>query len=267
MMESILPEFRQMWRKRMNLLFVNDDGISSGSLHLLARCAKARGHHVLVCAPATQQSAKGQSLTINAPIITHQVDLPCADEAWAVEGTPADCTKLGLKMLSFRPVDLVISGINEGHNAGMAIDVSGTVGAAREAVCHGVAALAASAEVDTPDETLNVFAEWVITLAEKLHQSPLPPQTVCNVNVPARPLHELLPPMMARVSRAMYHDSYERRISPRGVTYFWSLPVEGYDPAEEDTDLYLLEKGHITVTMLQPDAAKQAAFEHILTDL
>ena len=65
--------------------------------------------------------------------------------AWQVEGTPADCTRLGLRALAQEPVDLVISGINDGWNLGLLTYVSGTVAAAREAAFLGYPALAVSA--------------------------------------------------------------------------------------------------------------------------
>ena len=117
----------------MNLLLVNDDGIDSPLLHILCRAAAARGHHVTVCAPSVQQSAKGHSFTVFTPVMVHPRELEGAAAAWAVDGTPVDCTRLGLMALCEEPVDLVISGINNGFNAGLATYVSGTVGAAREA--------------------------------------------------------------------------------------------------------------------------------------
>ena len=180
----------------MNILLVNDDGIQSPELHLLARTAKARGHHVLVCAPAQQQSAKSHCFTIATPVMVRPWTVEGADAAWAVEGTPVDCTRLGLMELAEHKIDLVISGVNQGYNIGLATYVSGTVGAAREAAFQGVKAMAVSAEPHTPPETMNIFVEWVMTLAQQVDDSDLPPMSVVNVNVPPVPVHELQPPAL-----------------------------------------------------------------------
>jgi 5'-nucleotidase len=69
-----------------------------------------------------------------------------AQEAFAVDGSPADSVMLALnsEMLQNPSFDLVVSGINRGDNCGLHVIYSGTVGAAREAACKDVAALAFS---------------------------------------------------------------------------------------------------------------------------
>ena len=251
----------------MNLLLVNDDGIDSPSLHLLGRAARARGHHVLLCAPSTQQSAKSHCFTIMTPLMARKRELDCADEAWAVDGTPADCARLGLMALPEEKIDLVISGINVGYNAGLATFVSGTVGAAREAAFQGVPAMAASAGVDEPPATLALFAEWVITLAEKLVTYPMPELSVCNVNVPSVPVQELKPPVLCPISRNVYQDTYVRRESPRGDVYFWLTPEQPADVHTPGSDFEWLEKGHITVTFLAPEGCRQEDYQDLLDNL
>lgn len=252
----------------MNLLFVNDDGIDSASLHMVAQAAKDRGHHVLICAPARQQSAKSHCYTIASPIMVKPQKLPCADEAWAIEGTPADCTRLGLMSITDRPIDLVISGINDGYNTGLATYVSGTVGAAREATFHGVKALALSAEYRTPAETLRWFARWSIDLAERLAAYDMPPMSVCNVNVPPVTVEELRPPVICPLSRTLFSDGYERRESPRGGSYFWLTPtVEAKQTYTPGSDMDWVLKGHITVSFISVDGRDQPEASDLLPEI
>ena len=251
----------------MNLLLVNDDGIDSPSLQLLGRAARARGHHVLLCAPSTQQSAKSHCFTIATPLLAHRRTMDCADEAWAIEGTPADCARLGLMAIPEQRPDLVISGINAGYNAGLATFVSGTVGAAREAAFQGVPAMAVSAAVDVPPETLSLFAEWALTLAEKLVGYPRPELSVCNVNIPSVPVHELKAPVLCPISRNVYQDSYIRRESPRGDTYFWLTPEQPADTPTPGSDIDWLDKGHMTVTFLTPEGCHQEDYQDLLDEL
>ena len=95
----------------------------------------------------------------HSPLCARPATMEGAAAAWQVEGTPADCTRLGLRALAQEPVDLVISGINDGWNLGLLTYVSGTVAAAREAAFLEYPALAVSAGVDTPEETIRFLAE------------------------------------------------------------------------------------------------------------
>lgn len=244
----------------MHLLLVNDDGISSRLLHVLCRAAAARGHHVTVSAPATQQSAKSHSFTVSAPLMVRRAQMEGADAAWAVEGSPVDSCRLGVMALADAPIDVVVSGINDGYNAGLATFVSGTVGAAREAAFQGLKALALSMEPGTPEETLCFFADYGIRLAERLASYDAPYQAVCNVNVPPIPLAEVKPAVMCPLSRNIYKDEYEHRISPRGTEYYWLAPVIPDEHPTPGSDLDWLAKGHIAVTFLTPEGCDQTRY-------
>ncbi len=248
----------------MHILLVNDDGIDSPALLVLCRAAAARGHRVTVCAPSAQQSAKGHSFTVFAPVTVHPRDMEGAATAWAVDGTPVDCTRLGLLSLCEETVDLVISGVNVGYNAGLAIYVSGTVGAAREASFMRKPAMAVSMQAGTPEETLRFFADWAVALGERLVDYPFPDQAVCNINVPAVPVYELQPPVMCPISREPWIDGYERRESPRGGTYFWLLP-ESFDAQHTPgSDMDYLCRRHITCTFLTPEGCDQEKYKDLL---
>ena len=248
----------------MNILLVNDDGIDSPHLALLCRAAAARGHRVTVCAPSTQQSAKAHSFTVFTPVTVHPRDMEGACAAWAVDGTPVDCTRLGLLSLCEGGVDLVLSGVNEGFNAGLSVFVSGTVGAAREAAFARKPAMAVSMQVGTPPETLAFFADWAVALGERLVDYPVPDQAVCNVNVPAVPMHLLQPPVMCPISREHWEDGYERRESPRGGTYFWLMPETFNIPPTPGSDMDYLCRRHITCTLLTPEGCRQEDWAGLL---
>ena len=252
----------------MNILLVNDDGIDSPFLALLCRAAAARGHHVTVVAPATQQSAKSHCFTIDRPLCAYPRQVEGAAAAWAVDGTPVDCCRVGLMRLCAQRPDLVLSGINLGYNTGLATFVSGTVGAAREAAFQGVPAMAVSGEPRTPQETLAFFADWAVALGERLIHYPAPELSVCNLNVPPVPLHQLKEPRMCPITRNIYKDNYEQRVSPRGQVYFWLYPEEQDDHPTPGSDLDLLQQGHITCTFLTPDdGCDQQKYADLLTGL
>ena len=236
----------------MHLLLVNDDGIDSPLLHLLSRTAAARGHRVTVAAPMTQQSAKSHAFTVFSPVRAERRPVPGAEEAWAVEGTPVDCTRLGLYALCEEKPDAVISGINNGWNTGLATFVSGTVGAAREAAFVQGRAVAASIAPDAPEDTAGWLAQYAVETAERLPGMELPPQCVVNINAPAVPLGELKPPVRCPIGRTVYQDTYERFVSPRGDTWYFLLPESPVPETDPEADVSLLRRGHVTVSWLTP---------------
>ena len=235
----------------MHIFLVNDDGIGKSGIMALAQAALARGHRVSMCAPATQQSAASQRITLFSPIFMTPFD--AADEritAYAIDGTPADCVRVGLFDLIKDPVDILISGINDGYNAGMATFYSGTVGAAREGALNHLHAIAASIAYHASPEMLEHLARYVIRVAETYRETTVPPVTVLNINAPRREEADLMPPMFAPLSTANYLDTYLRRESPKSGDYYWLAGGAGTEPVGEGTDHDLLAKGHITLTLM-----------------
>lgn len=242
----------------MKLLLVNDDGFDSPALHALCAAAAKRGHRVTVCAPMQQQSGKSHSFTIFDPVRVRPRSMDGADTAWGIEGTPVDCTRLGLAALTDR-VDLVISGINAGHNAGLATYVSGTVGAAREAAFHGVRAMAVSLSFAASPDVIAWAADWTVRAAEAVLDLAWPTAAVLNLNLPAVPHGEVQPPVYAPISLHLYDGEYEKRVSPRGDLYYW-LKFETPDAAPEpESDIARLQQNHITCTWLVPVAVQADA--------
>jgi 5'-nucleotidase len=122
----------------LKILLTNDDGYDAPGIEALRELCEEFGHCTIV-APARPQSGVGHAVTTDSPIRYTRYDA----NRYAVEGTPADCTRVGLCEL-VREVDWVISGINHGANLGSDTYISGTVAAAREAAFLGRRAIAIS---------------------------------------------------------------------------------------------------------------------------
>lgn len=132
----------------MNILITNDDGIDSPFLRPLAEVFSKR-HNVIVAAPANEQSWIGKAMSRRGKVESSQVaDFPCP--AFSLTGTPSDCVNIALGYLCDTRPDIVVSGINIGHNAGLSfIASSGTIGAAMEGAFHNLPAIAASMYLNT----------------------------------------------------------------------------------------------------------------------
>lgn len=163
----------------MKLLLSNDDGIDAPGLAALHLAAREFGESVIV-APATHQSGMSHVVTWEKSV---RLETRAADR-FAVHGTPADCTRLGLLRVAPES-QWVLSGINHGGNLGADIYYSGTVAAVREAVLHGWPGIAFSqylrdrAAIDWPRT-----ARWTARVLTELLPRPTEPGLFYNVNFP-----------------------------------------------------------------------------------
>lgn len=234
----------------MHIFLVNDDGIGAKGIMALYQAARERGHEVSMCAPRYQQSAASHRFTLAEPIYASEYPLEGEGcEGYSIAGAPADCVRVGLQMLMKKPVDVVISGINEGYNAGIAVHYSGTVGAAMEGAFHYLPSIAASIHHRATPEMLTHFAAWVIETAEQYAAVKTPPCTILNLNAPPVAPSELKKPVYAPLDMGYFTDSYERRESPRSGSYFWLLDGHVEAP-KEGTDCWYLKQGHPTITLI-----------------
>ena len=152
----------------MRILLSNDDGIEAEGINQL-RVYLQEEHELFVVAPDRERSATGHKITLDKPLRVKERLYPGYNtQGWAVDGTPADCVKLGLEALLPEPPDLVISGINMGPNLGTDVLYSGTVSAAIEGIINGVPSLAVSlASMDYRDFS---FAAVLVRTATRIRR-------------------------------------------------------------------------------------------------
>jgi 5'-nucleotidase len=175
----------------LRVLVTNDDGIGAPGIDALVEALLALPDtEVTVVAPATNQSGTGGRTTAGTLTVT-DATTASGFAGRAVAGFPADTIVWALDQggVDERP-HLVISGVNAGQNIGVAVDVSGTVGAARAAAVRGIPALAVSQGLgEPPDYPSGVAAalDWLAEhRAELLARDPAAPGPafVDNLNVP-----------------------------------------------------------------------------------
>lgn len=195
----------------MAILLTNDDGIDAPGLAALAR-ALAGLDDIHVSAPAGNRSGIGMAITLDRPLTARRhPDGPSGEIRHSIDGTPADAAKFGLEhILRDQPVRLVVSGINLGQNIGTNVRCSGTVGAAFEAVAHGVVALAVSVGWD--DDVVWEGAQFhARKIAEKIlaMEPPASPADafVVNLNVPSLPPEKIPGVVIARHGMGGFNDA------------------------------------------------------------
>lgn len=245
----------------MHILVTNDDGIYAPGIYVLqAALRQIPGASVTIVAPAENQSAIGHRKTLRDPMRITQTRLPGEIAGWACSGSPADAIALALMGFVREPVDLVISGINQGPNLAQDITYSGTVTAAMEAAIYGVPAIAVSLDSFT-EPAFEQAARFAAELAPIVVEKGLPELTLLNVNVP---LAEAKGVKVTRQGRRRYHDELVERIDPLGKPYYWiggGRPTG--DTEEVGTDIWAVAQGYISITPIVLDMTSQAFREEL----
>ncbi len=245
----------------MLILLTNDDGAYAPGLAAMER--ELRRHaEVCLVAPHFEQSGVGHSITFLSPLVVHEVFDGDVRRGWSVEGSPADCVKLGVSEFCPRRPDLVVSGINGGLNAGINVLYSGTVAAAIEGAFFGITSVAVSLEYEE-HARFDAAAGLAWRVIEQILRNNNPAHDgadsqLYNLNVPTaavvgQPRLRIVPMAVAR-----YGEDFEKRIDPRGRSYYWATNDPPPPPGDDDTDLTALRRGFVTLTPLNYNMTHRA---------
>ncbi|HHW3963837.1 TPA: 5'/3'-nucleotidase SurE [Raoultella planticola] len=260
---TILTASTQAAEKPLRILLVNDDGCQSVGTTSLQEKLAAKGYDVWMVAPDTNQSGIGSAITFK---LGKTFDVKkVADKRYCFPGTPADAVDFGLwGLMKEAAPDLVISGVNDGPNTGMAQVNSGTVSAAARALRYGFPAIAASIGYRfTEQEMKNKWpsthkywpdsVDYVVTVVDKLNATRepgtalLPKGSGLSINYPPLPATEI---------KGVHYIDNEQFPVPQ-ISY--ELQADGtakqgmnpasLTPTTADTDSGWLNKGYITYTL------------------
>jgi 5'-nucleotidase len=241
----------------MNILVVNDDGYQAEGLSILVRALSPFGN-VYVSAPKDHQSAKSHAITIRSRIETFLTEPIFGSTATlVVDGSPADATRLGLKVFNV-DFDLVVSGINYGPNIAKDILYSGTVAAAMEAKILGVDAIAISA----PHTKLAYLYDETIKLMDEIMETKLFAfDGILNINFPkesyARPKGVKITSMGLRLQHAEFVKS------ERPDIFHIKSSIISYQE-DVESDVLAFEDGYISITPLAIDRTDYKRIKEIM---
>ena len=239
----------------MRILLTNDDGIEAEGLECLERIARTLSDDIWVCAPQVEQSGKGRGITLTEPLRVNRM----GEKRFAVTGTPTDCVVLAVNdlMVDSRP-DLVLSGVNRGHNVGEDCSYSGTVAGALQGMAFGIRSIALSQSLERFHD--DVVAHWETAeefgpaIIARLLEQPWQNGVVMNLNFPARPPEAV---RQVEVTRQGFRDLGEmhavRRTDLRGRDYYWMSFRGTKQEHPAGTDLRAMDEGRISVTPLHID--------------
>ena len=234
-----------------NILVVNDDGITAPGIKALLEVMKEIGN-VVVVAPDGPQSGMGHAITIGKPLRFDKVDLYEGVEMYKCSGTPVDCVKLAVnKIFKGKKPDLCVSGINHGLNNSINVIYSGTMSAAVEGAIESIPSIGFSLDDFSHQANFEYCKKFVKAIALQVLEHGLPPATLLNVNFPKGA--DLKGIKICRQANAKWAEEFDERQDPYQRPYYWLTGVFQNNDRGEDTDVWALDHGFVSVVPVQFD--------------
>ena len=216
--------------------------------------------NVVVVAPDSPQSGMGHAITIGKPIRFDKVSLYEGVEMYKCSGTPVDCVKLGVnKIFKGKKPDLCVSGINHGLNNSINVLYSGTMSAAVEGAIEKIPSIGFSLDDFAADADFSYTRKYIKNICEQVLANGLPDGTLLNVNFPKG--DQLKGIKICRQANAKWMEEFEERTDPYKRPYYWLTGVfENFDHGE-DTDVWALEHGYVSIVPVQFDLTAHHAIQ------
>lgn len=250
----------------MKILLTNDDGILAPGLTAMAKHLASLGE-VSIIAPLYEQSGVGHAITFLAPIKYREVTVNGQFWGWGVEGTPADCVRMGFEALCDSRPDVVISGINSGFNAGINVHYSGTCSAAIEGRFFGATAFAVSIRSDALD-LYDAAAQIAVEIIKQTLERQTDGPKLYNLNMPNDTVKAFMDGVVPEIAFApmdnrLYGEKLEKGSSPFGLPFYWCAANGVHNPPECRSDITELKEGKIVLTPLDYNMTDRRLMEQM----
>ncbi len=249
--------------EKKTILISNDDGIHAPGLRAIVDGLQGLGD-IFVAAPDRQRSASSQLLTLDNPLVATPQGFSGATQAWSINGSPADCVKIAINTLLPRKPDLVVSGINLGQNTSASIIYSGTVGAAYQGALVGIPSVALS--LANFDLTADCTAAAIFgkKIAEKvLAMRDFPSDHILNVNIPKAKYEDIKGVLITDISRSIWHDNYEKQVSPYGREYYWFSGEYEINDDRLECDDNCIKENYVSITPIKFELTNSSIIEKL----
>jgi len=242
------------------ILLTNDDGFHAPGIKYLYDALSPR-YNVVVAAPLKEQSGVGHTFTFMRPLTCRTAGAGDQMPGYIIDGSPADCVKFAISTLLPQRPDIVVSGINNGDNSGIASFYSGTVAAAREGAFYGIPSFAFSM-FDRDNPHTEQYAEMTPFLIEEILEAAgnaIDKRVFYNINFPPCSPDESRGFKVTWQSLANYEDSY-KKISGDSNSVDGIYHVYGDRPKIEPSnsfDARAVLNNYIAITPLSYDPTAQ----------
>lgn len=246
------------------ILVTNDDGIISPGIRALVEVMIKFGD-VTVVAPDSPQSGMGHAITIHEPLRLQKVEVfeDLGINSYQCTGTPVDCVKIATDKIFHRKPDLCVSGINHGSNASINVIYSGTMSAAMEAAIDGIPAIGFSLLDFSYDADFSAAKVFVEKIVRNLLNVGLTSDALLNVNIPKLPLEKIKGMKICRQGISKWEEEFDERRDPSGKSYYWLTGNFVNRDQGEDTDIWALENGYVSIVPVQFDLTHYHAMAFI----
>ena len=236
------------------LIFVtNDDGITAPGIRALIDVMNELGD-VVVVAPDRVHSGKGHAVTIHNPLHLDPIKIDEGPQKeFKTNGMPVDAVKLGLAHAVDRKPDLLVSGLNHGVNNSINVLYSGTMGAAIEGAIEGIPSIGFSLDNYDWQADLEPAKYYIKKIAGQVLKNGMPKNIALNVNIPNLAIKDIKGIKVTRQAMDKWHETYDKRTNPFGRDYYWLNGDFTHDDKGEDTDVYALKNGYVSVVPVQFD--------------
>lgn len=249
------------------ILVTNDDGIHAPGLKVLREIAQSLSDDVWVVAPEVEQSGAGHSLSIHSPLRHVQYE----ERVFSVKGTPTDCVLFAYEVLLEQKIDLVLSGVNRGHNLAEDITHSGTVAAAMEGTLCGLPSIALSLSFEM-DETAPII-RWQVArqhgeqAIRRIMRHGIPKGILMNVNFPDAEPEEMQGIRMTHTGRRGVSKSLDVRKDIKGHPYYWVHWGDEQITHQPGSDLAAIQEKYISVTPINLDLTDYKLLERMRAEV
>ncbi len=247
--------------QKLRVLLTNDDGFFAPGIKQLFSVLK-EVCDVTVVAPDEEQSGIGHAFTYQKPLKIRK-DHVKGMSGYVVAGTPADCVKVALGHLLKETPQVIISGLNNDINTGIAGYYSGTVAAAREGAFWKIPSIAFSLS-ELPSEENKEYSEIAVKILFKVFELCLKnvnhENIYYNVNFPPCSPKMCTGIKVTRQSLSFWDDLYTEKKREDGGIEYW---LSGERKDVEDSVAYdtkAIYENYVTITPLHVDAT---ASEHM----
>ena len=256
--------------EKPNILITNDDGIESKGICELIEALRPLGN-LVVFAPDSPRSGCSSAITtkgIGYRLVSEKEGVI----KYCCDGTPVDCVKIAMNVVLDCKPDLLVSGINHGHNAAISVIYSGTMGAAAEGAIFKIPSIGFSLDDHSPDADFETAKKTVLAICKKTLEVSLPPGVYLNVNIPAaRSVKRVI---MCSQAKGKWENELREEINEAGEKrYFFSGEFLSDESQLPTNDITWLKKGYVTIVPCQVDVtdypmlSKMAAWETASSDV
>lgn len=249
-----------MENKKPLILITNDDGFLAKGIEALIESVKDLGE-IIVVAPDGPRSGMSSAITSLQPLRVHLEKEEKNLKIYSCTGTPVDCVKLGISQLANRKPDIVLSGVNHGSNAAVAVLYSGTMGAALEGAIFKIPAVGFSILDHAHNADFTYTKEYIRIITKQVLEEGLPMGTCLNVNIPKG--NSLKGIRICKQTPGQWIKEFLKSKDGANHDVFWLTGEFANDmPNDEMTDEWALANRYVSVVPVKVDMTNH---EHLGT--